>query len=367
MLSPSSDKMYYKGETILKSKVIDDYLVNISNKYKFTKKYEKKRFKESYYLPEYSDDRDIREVIKKKVYEEISNRTKRIIKKIDTFFIERANPFGNNVPCINNAIFYCEVLGCNQIILKDRNTQRKWLIKKPVYIKKLNITIKQGSEVNCKDDNILCVYHTFDLLYPFLLIPQIRTQYIKDEILSNLPTINVNPDDLYIHLRGGDVFRTVPLETYAQPPLCFYERIINMTSFKNIYIIAQDKKNVVFQPLINKYPNIIYQKNSFEHDVSILAHAYNIVLSVSSFCISSIKFNDNLKNVYEYEIYKLSEMFLHLHHFVFKLNQKYIIHLMKPSERYASKMFRWIYSHAQRNLMLEENCPYDFTIIKPDK
>ena len=360
-----TDEIYFKGGQISKSKLIDNYLTNISDKNKYAKIFEKNRFNIYFNLPEYPEEPEIQELVRKKIYNDISNITKRTITKIDTILLERSNPFGNNIICINNAIFYCEVLGCNKIILYE-HAQKKWFIKKPIFIQELNLTIITGPNVNCKADNILCIYRTWDILYPFLLKPQIRTQYIKEEILSNLPNINLDPEDLYIHMRGGDVFRIVPVPTYAQPPMCFYERIINKNKFKNIYIIADDKRNYVFHPLIKKYPNIIYQKNSLEKDLSILTHAFNIALSISSFCLSAIKFNDNLNNVYEYDLYRLSEMFIHLHHYVFKLNQKYIIHSMKPSQRYVSKMFNWIYSHKQRHMMIEENCTYDFTIIKPN-
>ena len=101
--------------------------------------------------------------------------------------------------------------------------------------------------------------------------------------------------------------------------------------------------------------------------ISLLAHAFNIVLSISSFSISAIKFNDNLKNVYEYDIYHLSEMFAHLHHYVYKLEKKFEVHSMRPSERYKSKMFSWSRSSKKIGLMFEDNCPYDFVITKTNR
>ena len=74
-----------------------------------------------------------------------------------------------------------------------------------MYIKKLNITIIKGN-VNCHASNTLCFYKSWDLLYPKVIKPQIRVQYIKDEILRNLPKVNIDPNDLYIHIRGGDIF-----------------------------------------------------------------------------------------------------------------------------------------------------------------
>ena len=197
------------------------------------KKIEKEKFNKFYYLPEYSDDPDIKEAIRKKVYEVISNIRNKTINKIDKIFVSRINPFGNNVVCVNNAIFYCEVLGCTQIILND-HTQRRWLIRNPVYIEKLNITIKKGSNVDCHNEHTLCIYRVWDIFYPFMLKPEVRIQYIKEEIISNLPKVDVEPDDLYIHIRGGDVFRVAPVPMYGQPPLCFYERIMNSFKFKNI-------------------------------------------------------------------------------------------------------------------------------------
>ena len=367
MTIPSKDEMYFKGEKVSKSKLIDDYLMNITDKYKYDKNEERQKFNFYYYLPEYSDAPEIQKVIRKKFYELISQKKKKTINKIDKIYLERNNPFGNNVPCINNAIFYCEVLGCNQIILRNGGNRRRWLITKPVYIEKLNITITQGSNANCHSDDTICIYKMWDLLYPFILKPEIRIQYIKDEVLRNLPNVNIDPDDLYIHIRGGDIFTYCQVKTYAQPPYCFYERIINTTKYKNIYILSIDKKNPVLRSLIKNYQNVIYEKHHFEYDISLLAHAFNVVLSISSFSISAIKFNDNLKNVYEYDIYHLSEMFTHLHHYVYKLDRKFEIHSMKPSERYKSKMFSWSKTSKKIFLMLEDKCPYDFVITKPNR
>ena len=244
MITPSKDEMYFKGEKVLKSKLIDDYLMNITDKYKYDKNEERQKFNYYYYLPEYSDGQEIQKEIRKHFYELISQKKKKTINKIDKIYIERNNPFGNNVPCINNAIFYCEILGCNQIILRNGGNRRRWLITKPVHIKKLNITITQGTNANCHNDDTLCFYKMWDLLYPFFLKPEIRIQYIKDEVLRNLPNVNIDPDDLYIHIRGGDIFTYFQVKTYAQPPYCFYERIINTTKYKNIYILSIDKKNI---------------------------------------------------------------------------------------------------------------------------
>ena len=127
-----------------------------------------------------------------------------------------------------------------------------------------------------------------------------------------------------------------------------------------------DKNNIVLDALIGKYNKIVYKKNNYEYDIALLINAFNIVTSVSSFVISSIKFNDNLKHLWEYDIYRLCEKFRWLHHHFYKFDIKYKIHTMKPSDIYADKMYNWRASESQLKLMLEDKCPYDFVLTKPN-
>jgi len=118
--------------------------------------------------------------------------------------------------------------------------------------------------------------------------------------------------------------------------------------------------------LTEKYKNIIHNKNNLEFDISLLCHAFHIALSVSSFVISAIKINDNLKDIWEFDIMRLSEKLLFLHHHLFKFKIQYKIYTMRPSDIYSSKMFYWQKSPEQIKLMLEDNCPYDFILTEPN-
>ena len=259
-------------------------------------------------------------------------------------------------------------MGCHNIILNKDQLGRRWLIKNPVYIEQLNITILQGSNVDCKSNNIMCIYeNSWPFLNPVVIIPEVRINLIKFEILKNLPKVHTRRKDLYIHIRGGDIFKPNPSRFYAQPPFCFYEKILNNNFFTNIYIISQDKSNIIISALIAKYKNIIHNIHNFEYDISLLSHAYNIVISVSSFALSSIKLNDNLKELWEYDIMRLSEKFKFLHHHFHKFKIQYKIHTMNPSDIYKSKMFSWNMLSDQIKLMLEDKCPYDFVLTEPKK
>lgn len=363
----NSNEIFYKGEKILKEKLINNYLSQISDDYLSDKEDERNRFNKLYYLASYSNNKITQSLLKSKFLEEISKMKNQNITQIETFFLSYNSNFGNGLIAVNNAIFFCEVVGCHNIILYQNQSGRNWLIKNPICIDKLNITIKQGPNIDCKINNILCIYEISWLIYyPIVIIPQIRIHLIKSEILNNLPIVDIKEDELYIHLRGGDIFQPLPLTYYAQPPLCFYEKIIKNQNFNKYYIISMDRSNIIVNVLISKYKNIFHRINTIEYDISLLCHAYYIVASVSSFVFSAIKLNDNLKELWEYDIMRLGEKFLFLHHDIREFNIKYKIHTMKPSNPYISNMFSWKRTPEQIQMMLKDNCPNDFIITKPN-
>jgi hypothetical protein len=93
---------------------------------------------------------------------------------------------------------------------------------------------------------------------------------------------------LYINIRSGrDVFkrRDRAISNYIQPPLCFYETIISMFNFSNIYIISNGKENPVINKLLKSYNNIKYFHGTVKKDISIILSAKNLVLPCSSFSV----------------------------------------------------------------------------------
>ena len=89
---------------------------------------------------------------------------------------------------------------------------------------------------------------------------------------------------------------------------------INKHKYKNVYLIAQDKNNPIIDKILHEYTSVIYKQNSIKKDISYLIYAYNIVASISSFLISIIPLNYNLKTLFDYNIYKLSEKILTYHY-----------------------------------------------------
>ena len=356
-----SNEIIYKGSKILKTKLLTDYFSRISIN-EINKDNEIKYLNMLFNLSEYPNKYNIKNKYRiqflnylSKIETEQPEKKKKKINKIETLFTQNEFPFGNCLIIINNLIFYCQIIGCHNIILNTRHS----LIKRPLYIKALNITIIPSSKANCSDNFTLCNWNPFA---PLFVKPQIRIQYLKEEILTNIPKVNADPKELYIHIRSGDIFSPKTNCRYSQPPLCFYEKIINNNKFKKIYIISIDKKNVVLDALINKYNNIIYRKGNYKLAISSLVHAFNAVAPISSFFLVAIKFNDNLKNLWEYDIYRLIQKFFWLHHDLYKFDIKYKIYTMKPSDIYLNNMYIWRFSKNQLKLMIEDKCPNDFEL-----
>ena len=204
---------------------------------------------------------------------------------------------------MNKILFYCEIIGCKTIIL-DEN--KFWLIKNQIIYGKYNISIKVGKFNN--DSSLY--YNSMDIFFTFFYIkPEVRIGLIRNEIIRNLNEVNANKEDLYIHIRSGDIFDYAH-SPYAQPPFCFYRKILNNYKFNKVYLIAQDKKSPIIDKILNEYTNVIYKQNGLKEDISYLINAYNIVASISSFLVSIIQLNYNLENLFDYNIVNVKKFLL---------------------------------------------------------
>jgi len=348
-LNPSITNLYinntkiikYKGKNMPISDIINSYAYSLPNKYEKEIIKEIKILNNLLKLDELPDTQKEISKIKAKILKQISKRAKKRLTNLDIVFIPRKGGYGNTLIELNNIIFYCEILGCKEIILNRNNSRSHWHFKNTILFKKTNLTIKIGDKADCSANNTVC---NLSCIYfsPVVVRTKIRIDVIKNEIINNLPKIKTEPHDLYIHIRSGKIFgKSFIHSSYGQPTLCFYEKIINDYKFNKIYIIAQNKANIIIKKLTNKYQNIFYKKNLLDEDIASLVYAYNIVGSISSFFVMNIKLNNNLKNLWEYDLYRLKEKFLHLHYHFFKFPNKFNIYTMMASENYRKEMYYW--------------------------
>lgn len=272
--------------------------------------------------------------------------------------------FGNYLISLNNAIIFCEFLGCQRIILKNDFINHK------IFYQKYNLTIEIDNLLNYynEDDSLIINVRYFYFLNIFNDLGKVNRFFVfRKEILYNLPKVKINIDELYIYIRAGDIFRLLSkkIRVYPQPPLCFYKSILNQFNFRFVTIISEDNTNPIIPKLLIEYPYIKYKKYNIKIDISYLVNSYNIISAKSSFIISIIKLNQNLKYLWEYDFYKLSERYLHLHYSVYTFSFNYTIYKMNASENYKILMYPFYNSEKQRKIMMEEKCDNNFQIISP--
>ena len=293
----------------------------------------------------------------------LSEKNKKNITLSKTFFCKCGFRFGNLMSVLNKILFYSDIIGFNHIILNGDNF---WFIKNKTYIEKYNLTIEVDDEIkynNSINKDITYIDACSMFYYSYKIKTDIRVNYLKDEIIRNLYNVKTFPDELYIHVRSGDIFSSCIQHFYAQPPLCFYQKILNNFKFNKIILISEQKNNPVINYLLKQYPQIVYNKNSLKVDLSYLINAYNIVGSISSLVLIVLQLNENVKNVWDFNIYKNSEKIFHYHYDLYKYPHNFTIFRMEPSEYYKTKMYYWRLTMKQRYLMVNEKCENNFRII----
>jgi hypothetical protein len=303
-------------------------------------------------------------IIKKILLSKIFKENRKNINNINTLFIKNKMRFGNYFISINNAIVYCQFLGCKKIILEYN---RNIYINNTTFYKNsnINITIETNQTFNSSDNNSISLDVRFTFYKGFRYLRKInRMTIFKKQLLKNLPKLVVNSNDLYIYIRGGDIFQHSKKEAYKyfQPPLCFYIKILDKFNFRKVFIISEDKLNPVIPQLLSKYSFIKKKKNNIKLDISFLIYSYNIVGGRSTFFLTSIKFNDNLKFLWEYDCASLEQKYLHLHYSVYMFPNYYTLYNMNLSTHYKKLMSPWINSHIQKEMMIKEKCKKDFDI-----
>ncbi len=301
-----------------------------------------------------------------KIYKLIlKHNVNRRIRNVKSIYINVNFQFGNLIVFLNKILFYCEIIGCEYIIL---NKDKFWFLNDTINIKYKNITIKKGNHKYFKSSSVL--YYKPWKIYSnnfFNIKTPIRVHLLRNQIINNLPKIQTNRDELYMHVRSGNIFNNYFHSNYAQPPFCFYYNILKKFKFEKVILIAKDSYNPIIKKLIQKFPKIKFAQNSIKEDVSMLMNAFNIVCSISSLLMAILQLNYQFEFLWDYNIYKIDEKMKHFHFDFNKLpHNNFTLFRMEPSLIYKNKMSKWKHTRSQLKLMIKEKCINEFTIIKKE-
>ena len=298
-----------------------------------------------------------------KLLQVISNITRKEVKTVNTIILIGSLRFGNSLVALSNTIFSCEILFCKEIIIpKDF-----WFIKSPIYYKKFNINIYlNNGKRKCNKFGVICIQIKIFYFFRFgVMDPEERFYVFKDEILKNLENYDLNVNDLYIHIRSGDIFQfSTTDKIYAQPPLCFYDSIINNFSFRKIFILSEDKNNPIIDVLLKKYSNVYYLHNNLRQDMSYIINAYNLVISCSSFVLGLVRLSKKLRVLIRYDfIHKINKHFWLISNKIF--DSTFVDIVMEASKEYKSQIIKCRNVDEDKKFLLTFICRSVKFIIRP--
>ena len=108
--------------------------------------------------------------------------------------------------------------------------------------------------------------------------------------------------DVGIHIRAGDIFEIENKShpNYLQPPVSFYEKIINENKNKKISIVYQDNKNPVINKLLEKYKNIsniVFQSSNIVEDILTLSRCKTLVMSMGTFTLIPYMISTTIEDI----------------------------------------------------------------------
>ena len=119
---------------------------------------------------------------------------------------------------------------------------------------------------------------------------------------SKASTVN----ELYIHIRSGDIFRcSVPHYMYGQPPLAFYKKILNYQDWDQVHLVYEDDSNPIIKPLVAflEHKKIAYHTHSsgLISDIESLFKAQNLMIGRGTFIYPILCLSKNIKKVFAFE------------------------------------------------------------------
>jgi hypothetical protein len=235
---------------------------------------------------------------------------------------------GNNIIQLKNAIQLAVSKNYNVIMPRHK------------YFSKTYISLNKQIGINSKrisDPNNY--FYTSDL-------PNINYNRVL-QILRDCFTIKdvkaLDAEDLVIHIRSGDMFDKDPHPGYIMPPLSYYLDIIRTNTFKNIYLLAEDRKNPCINALLELYPTIQFQLQPLEKDIRLILAAVNVVSSYGSMIDSLLLFSNNIKRVYRPSYSTI----------LFKLDS--VEYIITDLDEYKESMSPWRNTAEQREMILGIN------------
>ena len=114
----------------------------------------------------------------------------------------------------------------------------------------------------------------------------------------------LDDNTLAIHVRSGDIFGDARINPkYGQPPLSWYETLIERSGFASFVVVTQTRfakgrLNPVVAAIRERWPEVRILSEDTECDFHTLRHARHLALSVGTFALTAAMCNVQLESLH---------------------------------------------------------------------
>jgi len=213
--------------------------------------------------------------------------------------------FGNSFISLVQALTVAQILGVNHVSCSHQSVKFSGRIGNIMVTKEAASTRNRLSGI---------------FFYPQLLNPLLSraavTDWWESPFASNPEVfalygieLNQEPfgeDDLVIHLRSGDVFKSKnPHTAYGQPPLAFYKKVVQHRDWRKVVLVYEDEANPVIRGLkgyltSKKVPYVVSSEDPAT-DVNLCLRGRHLVMSVGTFLWPVVAASTNVESVYVFK------------------------------------------------------------------
>jgi hypothetical protein len=267
----------------------------------------------------------------------------------DLLVVARHGRFGNNIRQILYSLAVAERLGVREVVARSipQFPHGSWEV---------------GPNLTLTHDPVLRPRRVTQprtiLAGDFFVVPRLPTPIddvdytnlgdglVRASGLSEAPPLPM--DTLVIHIRSGDVFRERPHHSLGQPPLSFYEKVLEHSRPQNVVLVYEDALNPVI-PRIQvrlKSLSIPFSVHSgdLRSDLELLLSARQLVTGNGTFGQALLVLSPHIERWYDFGVGKER----------FPTSRRLaVVSITDREGDYVAALGRWENSPSQRNLMLK--------------
>ena len=201
--------------------------------------------------------------------------------------------FGNMVRRLANALQAAHHLGCEDLIVPRDVIFHKEIFEKTVYCVGNSKRVWFGVEPSRKRNGVdAIITHDF---YSGTIEKTTETIHTANDAWFGLRELlqgyEISNDTgkkwLTIHLRSGDVFGPRNATGYGQPPLAFYQLVLDSDKWEGVTLVYQDTSNPVVSALdaycCSRGIKVSKQSGTIREDLSVLLTAKTLVAGRGTF------------------------------------------------------------------------------------